>query len=157
MLNSDIYNFTSNLNIPANNIISIILNDTKITEENKKIFLDIIKQRLLVKVELQKQNIETINDKKSERLLGKLLLIQTLKTTTVQEREVFYEDILRDLNPSNSMHKINELQNKAINEEDIIAVNTIIEIILFMQDRRIEQIETQQISALDYKQMLAAA
>ena len=157
MLNSDIYNFISNLNIQPNNIISVILNDTKISEDNKKIFLDIIKQRILVKTELQKQNIETINDKKVEKLLGKLLLIQALKTTTAQEREVFYEDILKTLDSSNYMQRINELQDKAINEEDIVAVNTIIEIILFMQERRIAQIETQTISAIDYKQMLAAA
>ena len=156
MLSSDIYNFISNLNIQPNNIISVILNDTKISEDNKKIFLDIIKQRILVKTELQKQNIETINDKKVEKLLGKLLLIQALKTT-VQEREVFYEDILKTLDSSNYMQRINELQDKAINEEDIVAVNTIIEIILFMQERRIAQIETQTISAIDYKQMLAAA
>ena len=64
MLNSDIYNFTSNLNIQPNNIISVILNDTKINEEKKKIFLDIIKQRLLIKIELKKLIISIIHKTK---------------------------------------------------------------------------------------------
>ncbi len=162
MLNSDIYNFTSNLNIQSNNIISVILNDTKITEENKKIFLDIIKQRLLIKIELKKQNIETIADNKLERLLGNLLLIQYTKTK--EDREQVYDEIFKaiDEEKKNSdykkicMDKINELYTKAI-QGDAVAVNTIIEIILSMQDRKINNVETKQISTLDYRQMLAAA
>ncbi|MCR4663499.1 MAG: hypothetical protein K5622_06415, partial [Endomicrobiaceae bacterium] len=98
-----------------------------------------------------------INDKKTEKLLGQLLLIQNIKTTKKEEINIFDEEILKDLDLSNCMNKINELYNKAINEENIIAVNTMIEIILFMQDTRIEKIETEQISVLNYKQMLAAA
>jgi hypothetical protein len=138
------------------------LNDTKITEENKKIFLDIIKQRLLIKIELKKQNIETIADNKLERLLGNLLLIQYTKTK--EDREQVYDEIFKaiDEEKKNSdykkicMDKINELYTKAI-QGDAVAVNTIIEIILSMQDRKINNVETKQISTLDYRQMLAAA
>ena len=73
-----------------------------------------------------------------------------------KEREKKERDVLNDLKLSNSLNKINELYPKAI-EGDIVAVNAIIEIILFMQERRIEQFENKQISTLDYKQMLAAA
>ena len=164
MLNSDIIDFTSNLNINENNIISVILNDTKISEENKKIFLNIIKQRILLKITLQEQNIETINDKKIEKLLEQLLLIQYSKTK--DEREQVYDEIFKAIDEEKKknisdykkicMNKINELHTKA-KEGDIVAVNTIIEIILSMQDRKIYKLETKQISTLDYRQMLAAA
>ena len=157
MINSNINDFTSNLSIHQNNIISVILNDTKISKENKEIFLNIIKQRILIKMKLQKQNIENINDNKMERLLGQLLLIQYTKTKTNKEREEVDKDILEDINLSNFMNKINSLHRKAIAEENIVAVNTMIEIILFIQDTRIEKIETKQISIFGYKQMLAAA
>ena len=156
MLNSDIINFISNLNISDNNIISVILEDTKITDESKKIFLNIIKQRILTKIKLQEQNIEIITDKKMERLLGQMLLIHYSKTNTIKESKETYSDILEDLKLSNSMNKINELYTKAIDEDDV-AVNTIIEIILFMQERRIYKIENKEINTIDYRQMLAAA
>lgn len=165
MLSCNISDFTSNLNIHENNIVSVILNDTKISNENKEIFLNIIKQRMLVKLKFQEQNIENINDNKMERLLGELLLVQYSKTKTNEERNQVYDKIFDDIEKERNkndytkicMKKINELYNSTVKENNIIAINTIIEIILFMQDRRIEKIETKQISTLDYRQMLAAA
>ena len=64
---------------------------------------------------------------------------------------------MKDLDLSNYIKKITDLHKKAVEEENIVAVNTIIEILLFIQERRIDKIETKQISTIDYKQMLAAA
>ena len=77
---------------------------------------------------------------------------------------VIYDEIFKaiDEEKKNSdykkvcMNKINELYTKAI-QGDTVAVNTIIEIILSMQDRKIDNVETKQINTLDYRQMLAAA
>lgn len=173
LLESDIFNIFSNLKFDENNIVSIILNDTKISEENKRIFLNIIKQRILTKMKLQEENIETIRDKKLERLLGQLLIIQYTETETKEERRILDDKIFDDINREKEkrkekeeniyddikiyMDKINELYNDAVQEKNIIAVNTIIEIILYAQDRKISVDEGVQIKMIDYKQMLAAA
>ena len=96
--------------------------------------------------------------------MEQLLLIQYSKTK--DEREQVYDEIFKAIDEEKKknisdykkicMNKINELHTKA-KEGDIVAVNTIIEIILSMQDRKIYKLETKQISTLDYRQMLAAA
>ena len=136
--------------------------------------MDIIKQKLLIKIKLQKQNIEVINDKKLERMLGQLLLIQYKDVSNEKERTIVNDAIFdaaeKEIEEKKKagekgdyvskiyMNKINDLYISAVQERDIISVNTIIEIILFLQDRKISvNEEDAQISVIDYKQMLAAA
>lgn len=153
MLSCNTDNFVTILNIEDGNIIATILNGTKISQENKEILLNIIKARILVKLKLQENNIEAISDKKLEILLSKLLVMQHANNDSTS---LLNEELI-DLSPANAIEKINKLYDKAIKENDPVAINTIMEIIIYMQDTKVNKFDDRQISTFDYKQMLAAA
>lgn len=153
MLSCDTDNFVTTLNIEDSNIVATILNGTKMGKENKQIFLDIIKARILVKLKLQENNIEAISDKKLEILLSKLLVMQHANDDKIS----LLNEELMDLSPANVTEKINKLYDKAFAEKDPVAINTVLEIIIYMQDTKVNEFENKQINTFDYKQMLAAA
>ncbi|MGE4385491.1 MAG: hypothetical protein AB7E39_06475 [Endomicrobiaceae bacterium] len=157
MIKSSLNDFINIFNIDKNNVISIILNDIKINDAMKNIFLDIIKERILVKTKLSEQNKENgLKDKKLEILLGKVLLLQMSnddKTSLLSELNIFKG------NESDMKIKVNELYMKALTDNDPQTINTIIELILVYSEeiKAGEKIKADDINLASYRKMLAAA
>lgn len=157
MMDSNINDFTNIMNLDKNNVISIILNDTKINDDMKNIFLTVIKERILVKTKLLEQDKENgLKDKKLEILLGKVLLLQlanTDKSSLLPELDTFKG------NEQDMIAKVNKLYQKALTNNEPQVLNTIIELILVYSEeyKTKEKMKVNNIDIIAYRQMLAAA
>lgn len=169
MFTADVSNFVDVLELDDASIISIILNDVNITEHNKQLFLNVIKERILLKHTQQNREEELnlkysrygLKDKKLEILLGKALYLK-MQFTGVQNinAEEDINDKINNLTPSEIMGKITELSQQAFNSRDPIAIATVIELIMicteeYRDDDIVEVTENDLLR--EYKSMLAAA
>lgn len=158
LFNSDIGNFSDVFGLDKDNIIRIILEDAKIKEDVKKVFFNIIKERILAKTKLSESNKPNgLKDKKMEILLGKLLFLQygnTDKTTLLPEIDSFKGS------ESDMQRKINELYGQFAADNDSRIINTMIElIVIYCEEYGDKEIkEMNDINRTDsYRKMLAAA
>ncbi len=169
MFAGDIFNFSAILNLDDGNIISIILNDVNVSEQAKQLFLNTIKERILLK-HIQQNREKELNlkyskygfkDKKLEKLLGKALY---LKMQFAGEQSIdLQNDIdnkLNNLTPAELMGKITELSQQAFAGRDPVAIATIIELIMICA----EEYRNDDMGSLtkndllrEYKSMLSAA
>lgn len=169
MFIADIFNFVDILKLDDGNIISIILSDTNITEHNKQLFLNIIKEKILIKNAQQNKENEVnlkyskygLKDKKLEILLGKALYLR-MQFAGTQNIDV-QKDIdnkLNNLTPLEIMSKITELSQQAFDSRDPIAIASIIELIMTCAEeyRNDDTVSVTKNDLLrEYKSMLAAA
>ncbi|MFA7675462.1 MAG: hypothetical protein WCY38_05290, partial [Endomicrobiia bacterium] len=157
IMDANINDFNNLVNLDKNNVISIILNDTKISNDMKNIFLTVIKERILVRTKLLEQNKENgLKDKKLEILLGKVLLLQlanTDKNSLLSELDTFKG------NEQDMIVKVNELYQKALTNNEPQVINTIIELILVYSEeyKTKGRMKVNNIDIIAYRQMLAAA
>jgi hypothetical protein len=158
LFNSDIGNFSDVFGLDKDNIIRIILEDAKIKEDVKKVFFNIIKERILAKTKLSESNKPNgLKDKKMEILLGKLLFLRygnADKKTLLPEIDSFKGS------ESDMQRKINELYAQFAADNDPRIINTMIELIVIYceeyGDKEIKRMDD--INRTDsYRKMLAAA
>ena len=135
-------------------IILSSLKDEKLIEK----FIEIIKERILAKNALIQQGKEYgLKDKNMEKILGKMLVKQI--NNKDKETINIADDFVGGENNINVIKKINEEMQRAMQGNDV-AVNTIIQIILFYgDDYKAKQITTGKNDniANNYRAMLAAA
>ena len=135
----------------------IILNSLKDEKLIEK-FIEIIKERILAKNALIQQGKEYgLKDKNMEKILGKMLIKQI--DNKDKETINIADDFVGGENNINVIKKINEEMQRAMHGNDV-AVNTIIQIILFYgDDYKAKQITTGKNDniANNYRAMLAAA
>jgi len=135
----------------------IILNSLKDEKLIEK-FIEIIKERILAKNALIQQGKEYgLKDKNMEKILGKMLIKQI--DNKDKETINIADDFVGGENNINVIKKINEELQRAMHGNDV-AVNTIIQIILFYgDDYKAKQITTGKNDniANNYRAMLAAA
>ncbi|MDD5020579.1 MAG: hypothetical protein PHR82_00385 [Endomicrobiaceae bacterium] len=169
MVVADIVGFTGVLQLDDSNIISIILRDTGINENNKKLFLNIIKEKVLLKNAQQNKEREVnlkylkygLKDKKLEILLGKALWLRIqLAGNQSIDGQKNIDDNLSNLTPLEIMKKITELSQQAFDSRDSKAIDTIIELIMTCAEeyKNDDMVPVATNDLLrEYKSMLAAA
>lgn len=157
IIKSSLNDFITVAGLNQSSVISIILNDTRISENMKNIFLNVIKERILAKAKLSEQNKENgLKDKKLEILLGKVLVLQLPmedKTSLLPELDNFRG------NEKDMTLKVNELYAKALINNDPQTLNTIIELILVYSEeyKTKNNVKVNDIDLTAYRKMLAAA
>ena len=150
--------FMKELDIEGNSEIAIIIKSIN-EEEIKESFIRVIKERILAKTELKKNNKEYgLKDKKLEELLGKMLVRQIGNSDKVTKN---LEETFKG-NKEEIIKKILEEKQKleqGTQEEKEVAINTIIEIILvYAEENNKEGIrETKEEEVQRYRAMLCAA
>ena len=153
-------------NIGENSEIGIILknirNNKKLKEEDVNKAIKIIKERILAKTALKKAYKENgLKDKKLEILLGQMLLKQ-LDIQDKQEINLKYKNdkgVEENVVERNFMEKIMQDTEKAMRNDDYVAINTIIDIILTYGDDKERQVssEADKEDIRKYRAMLSAA
>ena len=150
--------FIKELDIEGNSEIAIIMKSIK-KEEIRETFVGVIKERILAKTELAKQNKEYgIKDKKLEELLGRMLVKQIGNSDKVTKN---LEETFKG-NKEEIIKKILEEKQKleqGTKETKEVAINTIIEIILVYAEENNKEVirETKEEEVQRYRAMLCAA